>query len=165
MEDKKIRFRVASMPNADPFQLHIYAALAEQEREFISKRTKAALAAAKARGVKLGGDRGSLTARNDAKIAKADAFAHRAGEMVLTLKSQGLSNTAIAQKMESFGLPRPQGGKWTGDVCQPPSEEDRGMSDFMHSWIMGGEWKLLLPIVVLVVGYIVFHAVFSGDDL
>ena len=46
MEDKKVKFRVASMPHADPFQLHIYAALAEQEREFISKRTKAALQAA-----------------------------------------------------------------------------------------------------------------------
>jgi DNA invertase Pin-like site-specific DNA recombinase len=46
MDDKRVRLRVASMPNADNFQLHIYAALAEQEREFISKRTKAALAIA-----------------------------------------------------------------------------------------------------------------------
>ena len=43
------------MPYADKFQLHLYAALAEQERDFISARTKAALQAAKARGVKLGG--------------------------------------------------------------------------------------------------------------
>ena len=51
MEEKRLEFKVASMPSADKFQLHIYAALAQQEREFISKRTKAALAAAKARGV------------------------------------------------------------------------------------------------------------------
>ena len=51
MEDKRIGFRVAQMPYADNFQLHIYAALAEQERQFISARTKAALAEAKARGL------------------------------------------------------------------------------------------------------------------
>ena len=47
---KWLSFRVASMPYADKFQLHIYAALAEQEREFISVRTKAALREAKAAG-------------------------------------------------------------------------------------------------------------------
>ena len=46
MEDKRLSFKVAQMPHADKFQLHIYAALAEQERDFISKRTKAALAEA-----------------------------------------------------------------------------------------------------------------------
>lgn len=46
---KRCDFRVATMPHADKFQLHIYAALAEQERTFISQRTKAALASLKAR--------------------------------------------------------------------------------------------------------------------
>lgn len=46
---KLVDFKVATMPGADKFQLHIYAALAEQEREFISQRTKAALASLKAR--------------------------------------------------------------------------------------------------------------------
>ena len=48
MEDKKLNFRVASMPHADKFQLHIYAALAEQERDFIAL-APAALAAVKQR--------------------------------------------------------------------------------------------------------------------
>ena len=49
LKDKRIGFRVAFMPNADKFQLQIYAALAEQERDFIRIRTKQALASAKAR--------------------------------------------------------------------------------------------------------------------
>ncbi len=44
LEDKALQLKVSQMPHADKFQLHIYAALAEQERDFISKRTKAALA-------------------------------------------------------------------------------------------------------------------------
>ncbi|MGX1256625.1 DNA invertase Pin-like site-specific DNA recombinase [Sinorhizobium fredii] len=58
MDDPKVKLRVAQMPQADKFQLHIYAALAEQERTFISERTKAALRVAKERGVKLGGHEG-----------------------------------------------------------------------------------------------------------
>jgi DNA invertase Pin-like site-specific DNA recombinase len=51
----KVRFMVTELgPTVDPFMLHIYAAAAEQERRYISKRTKEALAAAKARGTKLG---------------------------------------------------------------------------------------------------------------
>src|SRR5260221_6641774 len=51
---RKVPFIVAELPGADPFLLHIYAALAEQQRRMISARTKTAMAAAKARGVKLG---------------------------------------------------------------------------------------------------------------
>lgn len=53
MDDKKLNLVVASMPNADKFQLHIYAALAEQERDFISLRTKAGLKSVKERNKKL----------------------------------------------------------------------------------------------------------------
>ena len=63
MDDKRINLRVATMPSADKFQLHIYAALAEQEREFISVRTRAALAEAKACGVQLGGLRDKTNER------------------------------------------------------------------------------------------------------
>lgn len=52
---KMVDIKVACMPFADKFQLHLYAALAEQERDFISARTKAALAVAKSKGKLIGG--------------------------------------------------------------------------------------------------------------
>ena len=64
MDDKSVDFVVARFPQASRFELHLYAALAEQERQFISQRTKAALAIAKTRGVKLGGARPHLKAHN-----------------------------------------------------------------------------------------------------
>ena len=57
VKDPLVTVRVASLPNADNFQIHLFGCLAAQEREFISQRTKAALAAAKARGVVLGNPR------------------------------------------------------------------------------------------------------------
>ncbi|MDB4130078.1 recombinase family protein [Amylibacter sp.] len=57
MENKKLELRVASLPNADKPMLQFFGIMAEMECDFISKRTKEALASAKARGVKLGGAR------------------------------------------------------------------------------------------------------------
>src|SRR4029077_14738305 len=91
MEDPKVKLRVACMPHADKFQLHVYAALAEQERTFISQRTRAALQVARARGVRLGGFRGSenIVAMNAANSARADAKAQRLGTLVTTLRDTG----------------------------------------------------------------------------
>ncbi|GGY35953.1 recombinase family protein [Parvularcula lutaonensis] len=113
IEDKRVRFRVASMPYADTFQLHIYSALAEQEREFISKRTKAALAEAKARGVKLGGDRGSLREANEAARASADVFARKVGPMIVPMRNQGMSLGKIAEALNEAGQPTSRDGRWT----------------------------------------------------
>ncbi|MEE1612725.1 recombinase family protein [Microvirga sp. CF3016] len=112
MDDPKLSFRVASMPYADKFQLHIYAALAEQERDFISKRTKAALREAKARGQKLGGLRDKTMKRNEVLKANANARAKKLEGIVLPLKEANASLRDIAEALNSAGLETPRGGLW-----------------------------------------------------
>ena len=119
MDDPKVKLRVASMPRGDKFQLHIYAALAEQERTFISERTKAALQAAKARGKKLGGRRRKkdgtfpLDNRTAALKAQADADAARVVDFIRPLRDAGRSLRDIAGALEKTGIGAPRGGAWT----------------------------------------------------
>jgi DNA invertase Pin-like site-specific DNA recombinase len=92
---------------ADPFMLHIYAALAEQERRMISKRTIEALAAKKAQGARLGGlNAGGIRGREEAKA--------RAESLQPILESlKGLSARAIAVELNRRQVPTPpQGGAW-----------------------------------------------------
>jgi DNA invertase Pin-like site-specific DNA recombinase len=112
MEDKKLTFRVASMPHADAFQLHIYAALAEQERQFISLRTKAALQEAKARGVKLGGLRDTTMKRNEVVKAQAQQRAEAWRGVVEPLHATGKSLREIADALNSAGIKASRGGNW-----------------------------------------------------
>lgn len=112
MEDKRVTFRVAQMPYADNFQLHIYAALAEQERKFISARTKAALAEAKARGQKLGGLRDKTMQRNSAVQANALARAERVAGIVVPLKEAGKPLREIAEHLNKAGVETARGGRW-----------------------------------------------------
>jgi DNA invertase Pin-like site-specific DNA recombinase len=113
MEDKGLTFKVASMPYADSFQLHIYAALAEQERAFISLRTKAALQAAKARGVKLGGLRPGMDARNAGVARAADASAERVRSIIQPMRDRGETLQAIADVLNNSGTQTPRGGaRW-----------------------------------------------------
>jgi DNA invertase Pin-like site-specific DNA recombinase len=104
MEDKHLQLKIASMPNADKFQLHIYAALAEQERDFISTRTKAALREAKAKGVKLGGLRDATNARNKAKRKEADRFADTLHEIVTPLHQAGKNYSQISVILNNQGI-------------------------------------------------------------
>ncbi|KZD02286.1 MULTISPECIES: recombinase family protein [unclassified Thalassospira] len=112
MEDKRLDFRVASMPSADKFQLHIYAALAEQERDFISQRTKAALKQAKLRGQKLGGLRDKTMKRNEVLKAQADSRAHTLEGIVKPLREQGATLRDIAASLNAAGISTPRGGDW-----------------------------------------------------
>lgn len=110
--DDAVKIRVASMPDADTFQLHIYAALAEQERKFISMRTKAALSAAKARGVKLGGLRPKTEARNEEVQRNAAARADRVRDMVLPMRAQGATLRTIAAALNKAEVPTARGAEW-----------------------------------------------------
>jgi DNA invertase Pin-like site-specific DNA recombinase len=118
MEDRKVRLRVASMPNADNFQLHIYAALAEQEREFISLRTKAALAAAKTRGTKLGGLRDATGQRNIAVQKEARRRAEKVAKVIVPMREQGETLRGIAEALNKSGVPTARGGQWQASQVQ-----------------------------------------------
>lgn len=109
MDDKRVSFRVASMPRADKFQLHIYAALAEQEREFISIRTKAALARSKK---KLGGLRDKTMKRNEVIKADAQKRAQKVAAMVVPMRDAGKSLREIAEALNAAGVQTARGGKW-----------------------------------------------------
>jgi DNA invertase Pin-like site-specific DNA recombinase len=103
LEDRRLNFRVANMPHADKFQLHIYAALAEQEREFISARTRAGLAAARARGVQLGGLRPNTRTRNDESRDKAQHGSESLRPILAALQAQGASLRAMAEALAAAG--------------------------------------------------------------
>lgn len=113
MDDKRVKLRVACMPHADKFSLHVYAALAEQERTFISERTKAALRMAKERGVKLGGMRDATGERNKAIQAKADREAHKLMKIIGPLHKAGTSLQKIARALDDQGISTSRGGNWS----------------------------------------------------
>jgi DNA invertase Pin-like site-specific DNA recombinase len=117
---KRVPFIVAEYPNADPFMLHIYAAVAEQERTKISERTKAALAAAKARGVRLGNPRPKpipVEVRRQGPAALRRNADERAQELTQVLEeiARGgiVSANATARALNERRIPTPRGGKWS----------------------------------------------------
>ena len=118
-----IEFTACDMPSANKFTVHIFAALAEHEREMISQRTKAALAALKARGVKLGkpenltraaAEKGAVSAAA-VRTAKADDFAGQIGPMVQGYHTEGMSLNGIASKLNTDSILTARGktGAWT----------------------------------------------------
>jgi len=95
---QRVPFIVTALgKDVDPFMLHIYAAMAQQERAMISRRTKEALAAAKARGVKLG--------RQEIADANKAAAAARDAELEPALRElKELPLRKISAELESRGL-------------------------------------------------------------
>lgn len=113
LEDKALNFKVSSMPNADKFQLHIYAALAEQERDFISLRTKAALAEAKEKGIKLGNNPQNIVAMNATRSKNATEGAESIRSLVSPLVEKGYTLSEIATSLNTAGLTTARGGQYT----------------------------------------------------
>lgn len=112
MDEKALIFKVATLPNADAFQLHIYAALAEQERQFISLRTKQALAVAKSRGTVLGGLRANTAARNEASKTIADTNAERVASIIVPMRAGGSTLQSIADALNGANIATPRGKSW-----------------------------------------------------
>ncbi len=130
--DDGVPFIACDMPNASPFMLHVYAAVAEEEARAISRRTKVALEAAKARGVKLGGDRGyrpstppdwvaGTKAAAEARSQRADHAAHAVAEAISRVRDNlgaGASLQAISRALNDNAVPTPKGGAWTATAVR-----------------------------------------------
>ena len=84
------------------------------ERDFISTRTKAALAAAKARGVKLGGARPQAEARHKAVREEADVRAKTIAPTITSMWESGSTWDQIAKQSNAMSVPTARGGKWHG---------------------------------------------------
>jgi DNA invertase Pin-like site-specific DNA recombinase len=104
-----VDFVAADNPTANKLTVHILAAVAEDEARRISDRTKAALAAAKARGTRLG-----VHGRELARLHKAAAVERAAplASIVRDLRAKGVSVRGLAAKLNSLGYPSPGGAKW-----------------------------------------------------
>jgi DNA invertase Pin-like site-specific DNA recombinase len=117
MMAQRVPFIVTELgADADPFMLHIYAALAEKERGMIADRTSAALAAKKAQGVTLG----NRTNLNEAQAlgaaanaAGADAFAANVLPVIRQIQASGAKTPrAIADVLNARGIRTARGGAW-----------------------------------------------------
>jgi DNA invertase Pin-like site-specific DNA recombinase len=125
LQKSNIDFQVCDLPGCDSFTIHIYGALAQREREMIASRTKAGLAAAKARGVKLGTNnlKPELIHAASAKGVQirrqnADEFASRVTPVIEAMLAQGRSLRAVAGELDRLGVQTARGGLWTATAVK-----------------------------------------------
>jgi DNA invertase Pin-like site-specific DNA recombinase len=113
---QRVPFLVADLgPDVEPFLLHLYPALAEKERAVISQRTKAALAAAKARGQTLGNPNlaEARAIAHAGLIAAADAHAEAVMPTIKEAQASGAKSLReIAAALNGRGIATARGGKW-----------------------------------------------------
>src|SRR3954463_10625803 len=114
---QRVPFIVAELGrDADPFMLHLYAALAEKERRLISERTKAALAAKKAAGASLGNPvnlRLAGASGRAVSVAAADGLARSLSPVLHSIRAEGaLTLRAMAASLNRRGIKSSRGGEW-----------------------------------------------------
>ena len=114
---QRVPFIVAELgADADPFMLHLYAALAEKERRLISERTRAALAARKAQGARLGNPRNAPEAAalgRRVSTEDADAFAANVLPIITALRVSGVTDLrGLANGLNLRGVHTARGGRW-----------------------------------------------------
>lgn len=109
-----VDFIAADMPNANKVMIQMHAVMSEWERDQISERTKAALAAAKARGVVLGAT-GPANLRRHTKERQdaARAFQARLKPVLDGFVAQGLSRRSMVSRLNDLGIKAPMGGAWS----------------------------------------------------
>ncbi len=115
--DSGVEFGVANLPGLTRFTAHIYAAVGEEEARMISERTKAALAAVKARGEKRLGNPQGFAGKvyregGKARARMADDFAARVGPLARRMREEGLSLRATAARLTAMGIRTARGGEW-----------------------------------------------------
>ena len=111
--ESNIALKVCELPNSDAFQLHIYAALAEQERKLISQRTKQALQVLKSKGVKLG------SPLNPARAEQAKQFAKTIAPYVDEIRKTGVTSwNGMAKRLNDMGVKSARGCSWTQKTLQ-----------------------------------------------
>lgn len=117
-----LRFVAADMPDANELTIHIMAVVAQAERKMIGERTKRALAAAKARGKKLGGDRGNLLAVGErgreiskrVRREKAQGRAEDLAGVIRELREGGAESLReLAAGLNQRGIETSRGGQWS----------------------------------------------------
>lgn len=122
LRDSGVKFVACDLPEANDLTVGIMALVAQQEREAISRRTKEALAVAKARGVKLGNPNGAAALRRAGKggaplrqavSRNADEFAADLAPVVEDIRSEGGTTLrAIAAELNARGMLTQRGGRW-----------------------------------------------------
>jgi DNA invertase Pin-like site-specific DNA recombinase len=114
---ERVPFIVAELGrDADPFLLHIHAALAEKERRLISERTKAALSIRRRNGVRLGNPVNAAKAAASGRQVSLEAaqdFAERVLPVVAAIRASGITSLrGIARALDQRGIPTARGGQW-----------------------------------------------------
>ncbi len=109
--ESKVKFIACDVPEMNELTVHLLAAVAQYEGKRISERTKAALAAAKARGVVLGSPQ-NLKPWNSKEHAKAVEFASKVKPLIAQIRKEGLSQRKIVDRLNQLGVKTSEGSEW-----------------------------------------------------